>query len=78
MVQLYLQALAVWEETVINSCPQCGCNPKTSKHLTRCTDSGRLLQLHNSIESIMDVLSNTNVASKLAEMIESYFLNQGR
>jgi hypothetical protein len=26
----------------------------------------------------MDVLSNANVASELAEMIESYLLNQGR
>jgi hypothetical protein len=25
----------------------------------------------------MDILNNTNVASKLAEMIESYLLNQG-
>jgi hypothetical protein len=69
--------LSLWEETIINRCPQCQCNPETSKHLTRCTDSGRLLQLHNSIESIMGILSNANVASKLAEMIESYLLNQG-
>ncbi len=69
--------LLLWEETIINRCPQCGCNPETSKHLTRCTDSDQLLQLHNSIESIMDVLSNANVASELAEMIESYLLNQG-
>jgi hypothetical protein len=32
--------LSLLEETIFNSCPQCGCNPETSKHLTRCTDSG--------------------------------------
>ena len=70
---------SLWEETVINSrCPQCRCENETSKHLTRCTDSECLLQLHNSIETIMDVLESANVALALADMIETYLLNQGR
>ena len=32
------------------------CKHENSKHLTRCRDPGRLLQLHNSIETIADVL----------------------
>jgi hypothetical protein len=70
--------LSLWKETVINRCPQCGCKNETSKHLTRCTDPGRLLQLHSSIETIMDVLDSSNVAPALADMIETNLLNQGR
>ncbi len=70
--------LSLWEETVINRCLQCGCENETSKHLTRCTDPGRLLQLHSSIKTIMNVLDSANVAPALADMIETCFLNQGR
>ncbi len=70
--------LLLWEETVINRCPQCGCKNENSKHLTRCTNLGCLLQLHDSIETIMDVMNNAKVTSKLADMIETYLLNQGR
>ncbi len=69
--------LLLWEETVINRCPQCECKNETSKHLTRCTDLGRLLEVHDSIETIMDVMNDANVTSKLADMIETYLLNQG-
>ncbi len=69
--------LSLWEETVINRCPQCGCKNETSKHLTRCTDPGCLLQLHDSIEAIMDIMNNANITSELADMIETYLLNQG-
>ncbi len=68
--------LPMWEETVINRCPQCRWEKETSKHLTRCTNSGRLLQLHSSIETIMDVLDSANIAPALAGMIETYLLNQ--
>jgi hypothetical protein len=50
---------------------------KNSKHLTRCRDPGRLLQLHKSIESIMDVLDDANVTSELTKMIKTYLSNQG-
>ncbi len=70
--------LSLWEETVINKCPQCRCKNETWKHLTRFTHLGCLLQLHDSIETIMDVMNNTNVTSELADMIETYLLNQGR
>jgi hypothetical protein len=69
--------LLLWEKNINNKCPQCGCKQETSKHLTRCTDQGRVLQLHNSIETIMDVLNDANVVSKLADIIETYLLNQG-
>jgi hypothetical protein len=69
--------LSLWEETVINKCPQCRCKKETSKHLTRCTDPGCLLQLQSLIETIMDILESANVAPALADMIETYLLNQG-
>ncbi len=69
--------LLLWEENIINKCPQCGCNHETSKHLTRCTDPSCVLQLRHSIKTIMDVLNNANVTSKLADIIETYLLNQG-
>ncbi len=52
-------------------------NHKTSKHLTICTDPGHILQLHNSIKAIMDVLNKANVTSELADIIETYLLLQG-
>jgi hypothetical protein len=70
--------LSLWEEKVINTCPQCGCKKETSKHLTQCTDPGCLLQLQSLVESIMDILDNANVNPALADMIETYLLNQGR
>jgi hypothetical protein len=48
---------------------------ENSKHLTQCRDPGRVLQLRNSIETIMTVLDKANVASKLTDMIEKYLLN---
>jgi hypothetical protein len=69
--------LSLWEENIINKCPQCGCNDETSKHLTRCTDPGCVLQLHNLIEAIMYVLNKNNVSLELADIIETYLLNQG-
>ncbi len=63
---------------MINRCPQCGCEKETSKHLTRCTDPGRLLQLQGSIETIMDILDSANVTPTLADTIETYLRNQGR
>jgi hypothetical protein len=68
--------LSLWEEKVINTCPQCGRKKKTSKHLTRCTDPGCLLQLQSLIDTIMDILNIANVAPALADMIETHFLNQ--
>ncbi len=70
--------LSLWEEDIVNKCPQCGCKHKNSKHLTQCRDPGWVLQLQNSIENIMDVLDKANVASELNDMIETYLLNQGR
>jgi hypothetical protein len=70
--------LSLWEDDIVNKCPQCGCKHKNSKHLTRCRDPGQVLQLQNSIETIMTVLDKANVASKLIDMIKKYLLNQGR
>ena len=69
--------LSLWEEKVINTCPQCGCEKETSKHLTRCTDPGCLVQLQSSVETIMDILDSAHVDPALADMIETYLLNQG-
>jgi hypothetical protein len=73
-----ISKLSLWEDNIINKCPQCDLEHKNSKHLTRCRDPGRLLQLHKSIESIMNALDDANVTSELTETIETYLLNQGR
>jgi hypothetical protein len=69
--------LSLWEENIINKCPQCGFEHKTLRHLTRCTDPGHILQLHKSIDTIMDILNDANVASELADIVETYLLNKG-
>ncbi len=69
--------LLLWEENIINKCPQCVCNHETSKHLIVCTDPGCVLQLHNSIEAIMDFLNEAKVTSELSDIIETYLLLQG-
>jgi hypothetical protein len=53
--------LSLWEKGVDSKCPQCGCEHENSKHLTLCTDPGRLMQLRQSIEGVMDIHSDTNV-----------------
>jgi hypothetical protein len=68
--------LLLWEENIINTSPQCGCKYENLKHLIRCRDPGCLLQLHNSIKTIMDVLNDAKVPSELPDMIEVYLLNQ--
>jgi hypothetical protein len=70
--------LSLWEEGVESKCPQCGHKHENSKHLTRCTDPGRLTQLHQSIGEVMDVLSEANVDEILSDMVEKYLLAQGR
>jgi len=70
--------LLLWEKGVNSKCPQCGCKHENSKHLTRCTDPGQLMQLRQSIEGIMDILSDANVDQHLSDRIEAYLLAQGR
>ncbi len=70
--------LSLWEKGVDSKCPQCGCEHENSKHLTRCTDPGRLMQLRQSIECVMDILSEANVDQNLSDIIEAYLLAQGR
>jgi predicted RNA-binding Zn-ribbon protein involved in translation (DUF1610 family) len=70
--------LSLWEKGVDSKCPQCGCEHENSKHLTRCTDPGRLMQLRQSIECVMDILSEANVDQTLTDIIEAYLLAQGR
>jgi hypothetical protein len=70
--------LLLWEKGIDNKCPQCGCKHENSKHLNRCTDPGQPMQLHQSIEGVMDILSDANVDQKLSNIIEAYLLAQGR
>jgi hypothetical protein len=70
--------ISLWEKNVDDKCPQCGCNHETSKHLTRCTDPGRIMQLRLSIEGVMDILNEANVCQDLADIIENYLLAQDR
>ncbi len=75
-MQLQLQALTLGREHH-QQMPECRCNDKTSKHLTRCTDPGHVLQLHNLLEAIMAVLNEANVTLEVADIIETYLLHQG-
>ncbi len=68
--------LSLWEKGVDDKCPQCGCEHETSKHLSRCTDPGQRTQLRQSIEGVMDILSEANVAHDLSDIIEAYLLAQ--
>ena len=68
---------SLWEKGVNSKCPQCGCKHENSKHLTRCTDPGWLMQLHQSIEGVMNILSDANVDQNLSDVIEAYLLAQG-
>ena len=77
MVWLQLKAISLGGQHV-NECPQCGLKHENSKHLTRCRDSGRVLQLKNSIKTIMDIMDKANVASELIDMIKTFLLNQGQ
>jgi hypothetical protein len=70
--------LSLWEKGVDSKCPQCGCEKENSKHLTRCSDPGRLTQLRQSIEGVMDILNDANADQHLSDGIESYLLAQGR
>ena len=70
--------LSLWEDNIVNKCPQCGLKHENSKHLTRCKDPRRVLQLKKSIKTIMDIMDKANVALELIDMIETYLLNQGR
>jgi hypothetical protein len=70
--------LLLCEEGVDSKCPQCGCKHENSKHLTQCTDPGQLMQLRQSIEGVMDILSGANVDQNPSNMIEAYLLAQGR
>jgi hypothetical protein len=69
--------LSLWEDNIGNKCPQCGLKHENSKHLTRCKDPRRVLQLKKSIKTIMDIMDKANVALELIDMIETYLLNQG-
>ncbi len=70
--------LSHWEDNIVNKGPQCELKQENWKHLTRCRDPGRVLQLKKSIETIMDIMDKANVALELIDMIEIYLLNQGR
>ena len=35
--------LSLWEDDIVNECPQCGCKHENSKHLTGCRDPGQVL-----------------------------------
>jgi predicted RNA-binding Zn-ribbon protein involved in translation (DUF1610 family) len=69
--------LSLWEKGVDSKCPQCGCEHENSKHLTRCIDPRRLMQLCQSIQCVMDILSEANVDQHLSDIIEAYLLAQG-
>ena len=72
----YNSILSLWGKGVDDKCPQCQCKHETSKHLTRCTDPGQLMQLCQSIEGIMDILSEANVDQDLSDMLKAYLLAQ--
>jgi hypothetical protein len=59
--------LSLWERNIVNKCPQCEYKKETSKHLMQCMDPGCLLQLHRSIDLVMEVLNKANVIPECAK-----------
>ena len=77
IVQVHFQIIPFGKKQPSTDAHKAGGRNETSKHLTRCTDLGCLLQLHISIKTIINVLDSANNAPALADMIETYLLNQG-
>ncbi len=67
--------LSLWEDNIVNKCPQCELKHENLKHLTRCRDPRQTKKINQDHHGRMD---KANVASELIDKIETYLLNQGR
>jgi hypothetical protein len=68
---------SLWDTSINYICPNCGMVCKTSKHMTRCQDKGRVTLFRESVQEVITCLKNVNADPSLIDIIESYLLGQG-
>ena len=69
--------LAYWNPAQTPLCPSCGDTVETSKHLTRCTDAGRVEMLKYSVHEVLEILVEGGADIELLDLVETYLLAQG-
>jgi hypothetical protein len=70
--------LSNWQETASNSCPCCGQENETMHHVTTCPDPGRVAMFHESVLSLVEWLSATDMDDELSLGLLDYLLAQGK
>ena len=68
---------SLWDTTISNMCPNCGLAWETSKHLTRCSHSGRAELFRSSTTDAISCFEQANVNVDLITIIADYLLLQG-
>ena len=69
--------IARWDETVVDECPNCGCSPETSKHMTRCQHDGRMELFRLSSETVLACLVEAHADPELVDLVDEYMTAQG-
>jgi len=62
--------------SVENVCPSCGRDDESSKHITRCNESGRRQMLEHTVDELATWMASTRVDPHLRTMITRYLLAQ--
>jgi hypothetical protein len=68
---------SLWDTSISNVCPNCGLSRDTLKHLTRCSDEGRITLFRESIKDVVCCLKRANVDRLLTMIIKDYIIHQG-
>ena len=69
--------LSNWQDSASNTCPCCGQGNETIHHVTTCPDPGRVAMFHESVLSMVEWLSDTDMEDELALGLLDYLLAQG-
>ena len=69
--------LSNWQDNASNTCPCCGQDNETMHHVTTCPDPGRVAMFHESVLSMVEWLSDTDMEDELALGLLDYLLAQG-
>jgi hypothetical protein len=68
---------SLWDTSISNVCPNSGLSRDTSKHLTRCSNKGRITLFRESIKDVICCLKRANVDVLLITIIKDYMIHQG-
>ena len=68
---------SLWDTSISNVCPNCGLSSDTWKHLTWCSNKGRVTLFRESIKDVIWCLERANVDMLLIAIIEDYMIHQG-